>query len=121
MSFTRPVTRAAGLLCLLLLVSGEAVAAAATAGQAIDATAQANRAARESQSRIDALDDQTRQMLERYRAALWQSQQLAVYAARTSLLRVQSEQLVQRVNLHLALGGGWATASVEPAPRAAAN
>ena len=36
-----------------------------------------------------------------------QQQQLAVYAARTALLRVQSEQLVQRVNLHLALGGGW--------------
>jgi len=36
-----------------------------------------------------------------------QQQQLAVYVARTALLRVQSEQLVQRVNLHLALGGGW--------------
>jgi multidrug efflux system outer membrane protein len=36
-----------------------------------------------------------------------QQQQLAVYAARTTLLRVQSEQLVQRVNLYLALGGGW--------------
>lgn len=33
---------------------------------------------------------------------------LAVYGARTALLRVQSEQLVQRVNLYLALGGGWA-------------
>ena len=37
-----------------------------------------------------------------------QQQQLAVYGARTSLLRVQSEQLVQRVNLYLALGGGCA-------------
>ena len=36
-----------------------------------------------------------------------QQQQLAVHVARTALLRVQSEQLVQRVNLHLALGGGW--------------
>jgi outer membrane protein, multidrug efflux system len=36
-----------------------------------------------------------------------QQQQLAVHAARTAQLRVQSEQLVQRVNLHLALGGGW--------------
>jgi len=36
-----------------------------------------------------------------------QQQQLAVYGARISLLRVRSEQLVQRVNLHLALGGGW--------------
>jgi NodT family efflux transporter outer membrane factor (OMF) lipoprotein len=48
-------------------------------------------------------------------------QQLAVYATRTALLRVQSEQRVQRVNLHLALGGGWANASVEPAPRAEAK
>ena len=36
-----------------------------------------------------------------------QQQQLAVHAARTAELRVLSEQLVQRVNLHLALGGGW--------------
>jgi len=36
-----------------------------------------------------------------------QQQQLALYAARTALLRVQSEQLVQRVNVHLALGGGF--------------
>jgi NodT family efflux transporter outer membrane factor (OMF) lipoprotein len=38
-------------------------------------------------------------------------QQLALHATRTSLLRVQSERLIQRVNLHLALGGGF-----EPAP-----
>ncbi len=36
-----------------------------------------------------------------------QQQQLDVHAARLGLLRVQSEQLTQRVNLHLALGGGW--------------
>ncbi len=34
-------------------------------------------------------------------------QQLEVYAARLALLRVQSEQLAQRVNLHLALGGSF--------------
>lgn len=34
-----------------------------------------------------------------------QQQQLQLAAARTSLLRVQGEQLVQRVNLYLALGG----------------
>jgi len=37
-------------------------------------------------------------------------QQLAVYASRSALLRVQAEQLVQRVNLYLALGGGFAAA-----------
>ena len=36
-----------------------------------------------------------------------QQQQLSVYSARLALLGVQSEQLAQRVNLHLALGGGW--------------
>jgi len=41
-----------------------------------------------------------------------QQQQLAVYAARTALLRVQGEQLVQRVNLHLALGGNFETPAV---------
>ncbi len=41
-----------------------------------------------------------------------QQQQIAVYAARTTMLRVQSEQLVQRVNLHLALGGNFETPAV---------
>ena len=41
-----------------------------------------------------------------------QQQQLVVYAARTALLRVQGEQLVQRVNLHLALGGNFETPAV---------
>lgn len=36
-----------------------------------------------------------------------EQRQLAMYAARTSQLRVQSEQRAQRVNLHLALGGGF--------------
>ena len=33
--------------------------------------------------------------------------QLALYSARTTRLRVQTEQLAQRVNLHLALGGAF--------------
>jgi outer membrane protein TolC len=41
-------------------------------------------------------------------------QQLALYIARIVLLRVESEQLSQRVNLQLALGG-----SFEPAPSGA--
>jgi NodT family efflux transporter outer membrane factor (OMF) lipoprotein len=36
-----------------------------------------------------------------------QQQQLGVNGTRSVLLRVQSEQRVQRVNLHLALGGGF--------------
>jgi len=37
-----------------------------------------------------------------------EQQQLAYQSARMNLLRVQSERRVQRVNLHLALGGGFA-------------
>ncbi len=36
-----------------------------------------------------------------------QQQQLNLHAARLALLRVQGEQLAQRVNLHLALGGSF--------------
>lgn len=36
-----------------------------------------------------------------------QQQLLALHAARSTLARVQGERLVQRVNLHLALGGGF--------------
>jgi outer membrane protein TolC len=43
-----------------------------------------------------------------------QQQQLAAYGSQTALVRVQAERLVQRVNLYLALGGGF-----EAAPAAA--
>lgn len=45
-------------------------------------------------------------------------QQLGVDSARLALLRVQSEQLSQRVNLHLVLGGSFAPV---PAPEQAAS
>jgi outer membrane protein TolC len=48
-----------------------------------------------------------------------QQQSLALYAARTALLRVQSERLVQRVNLYLALGGSFDER--RPEPQAAAE
>ena len=33
--------------------------------------------------------------------------ELALYSTRSALIRMQAEQRVQRVNLHLALGGGF--------------
>jgi len=44
-----------------------------------------------------------------------QQQQLSLYAARVALLRVRSEQLVQRVNLYLALGGTFGHPPEAPA------
>ncbi|HZZ94621.1 MAG TPA: efflux transporter outer membrane subunit [Usitatibacter sp.] len=38
-----------------------------------------------------------------------QTQLLALHTARTSLVHVQAERLIQRVNLHLALGGSFST------------
>lgn len=43
-----------------------------------------------------------------------QQQQLVLAASRTALLRVQGERLVQRVNLHLALGGGFDAPATAP-------
>ena len=43
-----------------------------------------------------------------------EQRQLALYAARTALLRVQTERLAQRVNLHLALGGSFDDALALP-------
>ena len=37
-----------------------------------------------------------------------QQQQLALHATRATLAKVQGDRLIQRVNLHLALGGGFA-------------
>jgi NodT family efflux transporter outer membrane factor (OMF) lipoprotein len=47
-----------------------------------------------------------------------QQQQIALASARASLLRVRTERLVQRVNLHLALGGGFPPS---PAPATVSN
>src|SRR6185436_16423950 len=40
--------------------------------------------------------------------------QLALNATRSSIIRMQAEQRVQRVNLHLALGGGFAVPPAQP-------
>jgi multidrug efflux system outer membrane protein len=50
-----------------------------------------------------------------------QQQQISVHTARLGLLRVQSEQIIQRVNLHLALGGAWEEPVVDHASKATTN
>ncbi|MDR3417426.1 MAG: DUF3450 family protein [Nevskia sp.] len=72
--------RCAVLAALLAGFCGAAGAQNAGGSPAVDATLQAGRAASAAQQQINQLDDQTRTMLERYRAALWQTQQLNVYA-----------------------------------------
>jgi outer membrane protein, multidrug efflux system len=48
-----------------------------------------------------------------------QQQQVAVHSSRATLVRVQTDRLVQRVNLYLALGGGFDPPSSSPVAQAA--
>lgn len=89
--------RAAILAGALIIVGTGTVVAqdgAAQVDRALDMTMQRQRDNARSQTRIDQLDDETRQALQRYRAALWQSQQLDAYAGQLDqLLNTQSEEL----------------------------
>lgn len=69
----------------------EAAAQTAPLQQAIDVTEQTQRAAARSQQTVQAADDQTQAMLEKYRSALWQAQQLEVYVQQLQEL-AQSQQ-----------------------------
>jgi len=71
--------------------------AADPVGQAIDASQAANNASKASQQRVDGLDDQTKQMLERYRAATWQAQQLNVYGQQ--LEEIAGQQDAEKLSL----------------------
>jgi hypothetical protein len=75
--------------CLLLAISPLALPADEV-GEALDASLGAQRAARESQQRVDKLDAETRALHQKRRAAEWQSLQLAAYAE-----QLEQEALVQ--------------------------
>jgi outer membrane protein TolC len=98
----------------------QAVAEYARAGQRafgeVEGALAADNALRERELILDATIRDSERALElariQYRVGtvdlrMVEQSQLAVYAARTSRLRVQTERLAQRVNLYLALGGGF--------------
>jgi len=89
-----------GLFCLAGVLAGAAWAADPL-GQAVDATLNANKADKASQQKVDGLDDATRAMLDRYRNALWQTQQLNVYA----------QQLEQLAGSQTARSSRWSASS----------
>lgn len=70
----------AGLAAGLALVASAAFAQNDALERAVTTAEQTQRTSVQSQDRIDQLDDQTKQLLERYRSATWQAQQLNVYA-----------------------------------------
>lgn len=98
----------------------EAVAAYASTGQRafgeVEGALAAENALRDRGTVLDAVVRDNERALEltlvQFRvggvdARVVEQRQLALYSARTARLRVQSEQLAQRVNLHLALGGAF--------------
>jgi len=93
----------AGLLALL--VAGSAFAD--EVGDALDASLAAQRAARESQQRIDKLDAETRALRDKRRAAEWHALQLAAYAEQLEQEAVAAEQ--QRAGLEAELARVAAT------------
>jgi biopolymer transport protein ExbB len=98
--------RSAVLAVLAAALAGWGLGAAAqNTSPAVDATVQANRSAVAAQQQIDQLDDQTRALLEKYRAALWQTQQLNVYVQQIGPLlatqdadRANLQQQLQQFN-----------------------
>lgn len=84
-----------------LLWAGCSVAVTANAqnagSPAVDAAQQAAQASRAAQNKIDQLDDQTRQLLERYRAAVWQGQQLNIYVQQVEPLLATQDAEKQRL------------------------
>ncbi|MBL4835304.1 MAG: DUF3450 domain-containing protein [Pseudomonas sp.] len=78
------------LLCAMPLIA----LAQGAAEQALDQSQALVRESRDSQQRIEQLDDATRQALQRYRQAIEQRQQLAEYNERlTDMVSAQAEEL----------------------------
>lgn len=79
--------------CLLLAaLPGVAPADESAVRSSLDEQAAAERAARESQQRIDALDDETRDLLQRYRAALAEAESLERFNAQVERLVASQER-----------------------------
>lgn len=87
------------LILAALLIAG--AAAADEVGEALDASLAAQRAARESQQRIDKLDAETRALRDKRRAAEWHALQLAAYAEQLEQEALAAEQ--QRAGLQAEL------------------
>lgn len=94
----RPKNRSVLFFCGLL-IAGTAVAD--EVGDALDASLAAQRAARESQQRIDKLDAETRALRDKRRAAEWRALQLAGYVEQLEQEASAAEQ--QRAGLQAEL------------------
>lgn len=88
-------------IALAILMATPASAQRDRVDEAIDTAEETTRQASRSQNRVDRLDEQTRRALERYRRAIWETQQLKVY--QQQLAELQKLQATERADLQRAL------------------
>lgn len=92
------LSRASLAVLFALLAVTDAGAQSDAVSKSLDTVQRTQQASVASQQRVDQLDDQTRALLERYRSATWQTQQLNVYAQQ--LNELLSQQTAQLTSLH---------------------
>lgn len=90
------------VLAAALMVAPVAWAQNDALSKSLDVTQRAQQASVASQQRVDQLDDQTRALLERYRSASWQAQQLNVYAQQLNELLTQQTAQIASLRQQLA-------------------
>lgn len=95
------MTRIVLFLVATALASSAAWAQRDRVGEAINTAEETTRQASRSQSRVDNLDAETKRALERYRRALWETQQLKVY--QQQLAELQKLQEREKAELERAL------------------
>lgn len=76
----KPILRALRAAVTGLLFTALTAGAADEISEALDASIAAQRASKESQARVDKLDDEARALQEKRKAAQWKSMQLSAYA-----------------------------------------
>lgn len=98
----RKIAGALGALLLSSAMASWVWAAPDPLTQAVDTTVQTNRAAAASQQKVNQLDDQSKTLLDRYRKASWQAQQLKVYAKQLEELTAAQEAERQSIERQIA-------------------
>ncbi len=78
-------------ICALLALGTGSPLSAADIDKVVDTETRTQRAARESQSKVDRTSSQTDKLLEAYREALWKRKQLTVYAKQLAELTASQE------------------------------
>ncbi len=89
------------ILLLLIILSGKALAAADPLESAVQNTVEANEEARQSQQHIDALADETKDLVQEYKTTLEKIGSLQSYNEQLEKLTVKQDETLQSISLQL--------------------